>query len=66
MARDNLLRRRIERFIAAGAPPAAATVLAAQVEIPEEEAIELLERGISAGRVLDLLHERVAAKPPKQ
>lgn len=65
MARDNLLRRRIERFIAAGAPRGAAVVLAAQVEIPEDEAAELLERGMPADRVLQLLSKRLAPRPPE-
>ena len=65
MKRDNLLRRRIERFMAAGASRGAANVLASQVEIPEAEAVELLERGMPADRVLRLLTDRLRPRPPQ-
>lgn len=62
MSPENLLRRRIERFVAAGAPRKAAMVLAAQVEVAEDEAVELLGRGVSPQHVLELLLERAAAR----
>ena len=40
-----LLRRRLNLFVNAGATPCAALVLAAQVEIPEEEAVCFLNSG---------------------
>ena len=50
-----LLRRRLNRFVGAGATPCAALVLAAQVEIPEEEAVSFLEFGFSVDLTLRLL-----------
>ena len=51
-----LLRRRLHVFLDAGAPPCAALVLAAQVEVPEEVAVELLEQGFSVDLTLRLLY----------
>lgn len=51
-----LLRRRLHLFLDAGAPPCAALVLAAQVEVPEEVAVELLEQGFSVDLTLRLLY----------
>ena len=51
-----LLRRRLHLFVDAGAPPCAALLLAAQVEIPAEAALELLERGLSVDLTLRLLY----------
>ena len=50
-----LLRRRLHLFLDAGASPCAALVLAAQVEVPEETAVELLEQGFSVDLTLRLL-----------
>jgi hypothetical protein len=55
-----LLRRRLNLFVNAGATPCAALVLAAQVEIPEEEAVRFLEHGISVDLTLRLLYEPAA------
>jgi hypothetical protein len=57
---DRLLRRRLNRFVNAGAAPCAALVLAAQVEIPEEEAVRFLEFGFSVDTTLRLLYEPAA------
>ena len=51
-----LLRRRLNLFLDAGAAPCAALVLAAQVEVPEEAAVELLEQGLSVDLTLRLLY----------
>lgn len=51
-----LLRRRLHSFVEAGAAPCAALVLAAQVEVPEEEAVELLEQGFTLDLTLRLLY----------
>lgn len=51
-----LLRRRLRLFVDAGASPSSALLLAAQVEIPEEEALQLLERGLSGDLALRLLY----------
>jgi hypothetical protein len=51
-----LLRRRLNMFLDAGAAPCAALVLAAQVEVPEEAAVELLEQGFSVDLTLRLLY----------
>ena len=55
-----LLRRRLNLFVDAGATPCAALVLAAQVEIPEEEAVCFLEFGFSVDLTLRLLYEPAA------
>jgi len=55
-----LLRHRLNLFVDAGATPCAALVLAAQVEIPEEEAVCLLESGFSVDLTLRLLYEPAA------
>ena len=55
-----LLRRRLNLFVDAGAPPCAALLLAAQVEISEEEAVRFLEFGFSVDLTLRLLYERAA------
>jgi hypothetical protein len=62
VAPDPLLGRRIERFVAAGAPRGAAIILAAQIEIPEDDAVELLECGVPARSVLELLLDRAGTK----
>jgi hypothetical protein len=51
-----LLRRRLNLFVDAGAPPCAALVLAAQVEVPEDAAVLLLEHGMSVELTLQLLY----------
>ena len=51
-----LLRRRLNLFLDAGAAPCAALVLAAQVEVPEKAAVELLEQGFSVDLTLRLLY----------
>ena len=51
-----LLRRRLHLFLDAGAPPCAALVLAAQVEVPEQVAVELLQQGFSVDLTLRLLY----------
>ena len=51
-----LLRHRLNLFLDAGAAPCAALVLAAQVEVPEEAAVELLEQGFSVDLTLRLLY----------
>jgi hypothetical protein len=55
-----LLRRRLNLFVNAGATPCAALVLAAQIEIPEEEAVSFLEFGFSVDLTLRLLYEPAA------
>ena len=55
-----LLRRRLTLFVNAGATPCAALLLAAQVEISEDEAVRFLEAGISVDVTLRLLHEPAA------
>jgi hypothetical protein len=47
-------------FVNAGATPCAALVLAAQVEISEEEAVQFLEFGFSVDLTLRLLYEPAA------
>ena len=54
-----LLRSRLSTFMEAGAEPCAALLLAAQVEVPEEEAVELLEHGFSVGLTLRLLYTAI-------
>jgi hypothetical protein len=51
-----LLLRRLRLFLGAGAAPGGALLLASQVEIPEQAAIELLRRGLSADLTLRLLY----------
>jgi hypothetical protein len=51
-----LLRRRLTVFIDAGADAGGALLLAAQVEIAEDEAAQLLRRGFSANLTLHLLY----------
>ena len=51
-----LLRRRLNLFLDAGAQPCAALVLAAQVEVPEEQAVQMLEQGFSVDLTLRLLY----------
>lgn len=53
---ESLLRRRLNLFLDAGAAPCAALVLAAQVEVPEEAAVELLRQGFSVDLTLRLLY----------
>jgi hypothetical protein len=55
-----LLRRRLNLFVKAGATPCAALVLAAQVEIPEQDAVRLLACGLSVDVTLRLLHQSAA------
>jgi len=47
-------------FVNAGATPCTALVLAAQVEIPEEEAVRFLDFGFSVDLTLRLLYEPAA------
>ena len=51
-----LLRLRLRTFLAAGAEPCEALLLAAQVEIDESAAVQLLKEGFSADLALRLLH----------
>lgn len=51
-----LLRRRLNLFLDAGAQPCAALLLAAQVEVPADAAVELLEQGLSVDLTLRLLY----------
>lgn len=51
-----LLRRRLNLFVDAGAAPCAALLLAAQVEIPEDAAVQLLQHGVSVDLTLQLLY----------
>lgn len=51
-----LLRTRLHRFLAAGASPSHALLLAAQVEIAEEDVVQLLDEGFSAVLTLRLLY----------
>jgi len=47
-------------FVNAGATPCAALVLAAQVEIPEQEAVRFLRFGFSVDLTLRLLYQPAA------
>jgi hypothetical protein len=51
-----VLRHRLRLFLDAGASLTGALLLAAQVEIPELAAIDLLSRGLSADLTLRLLY----------
>jgi hypothetical protein len=51
-----LLRARLKLFLDVGAAPCEALLLAAQVEIAEDAAVQLLERGLSADLALRLLY----------
>jgi hypothetical protein len=55
-----LLRRRLNLFVNAGATPCAALVLAAQVEIPEQDAVRFLACGLSVDLTLRLLYQSAA------
>jgi hypothetical protein len=55
-----LLRRRLNIFVDAGVPVSAALLLAAQVEVPAEDAIELLEQGFTVDLTLRLLYDAPA------
>lgn len=50
-----VLRNRLEAFIDAGAAPCGALLLAAQLEVPEQAAVQLLRQGLSADLTLRLL-----------
>jgi hypothetical protein len=50
-----LLRGRLRSFLDAGAAPCEALLLAAQVEVAEEAALQLLQQGLSADLALRLL-----------
>jgi hypothetical protein len=52
---EELLRSRLRRFLDAGADPAGALLLAAQVDIGLEAAVELLSQGCSARLALRIL-----------
>ena len=51
-----LLRGRLSLFLDAGAAPCEALLLAAQVEVAEEAALQLLQRGLTADLALRLLY----------
>jgi len=51
-----MLRRRLRLFLAAGADPCGALILAAQIEVSEDTAVHLLEQGLSADLTLRLLY----------
>ena len=53
---EGLLRQRLTSFLAAGAAPDGALLLAARVEVAEDAAVELLRQGLSASLTLRLLH----------
>ena len=53
---ERLLRHRLRLFLEAGAAPSGALILASQVAVPEDEAVQLLEQGLSADLTLRLLH----------
>ena len=53
---ESLLRRRLWSFIGAGAAPGEALLLAAQVEVPERAAAQLLRQGLSGDLALRLLY----------
>ena len=55
-----LLRKRLHLFVKAGATPCAALLLAAQVEIAEEDVVRFLEFGFSMDLTLRLLYEPAA------
>jgi hypothetical protein len=52
---EGLLRHRLREFLDAGAAPGGALLLAAQVEIDVDAAIDLLSRGCSAELTLRIL-----------
>ena len=49
-----LLRRRLRTFLAAGADPCEALILAAQVEVSEDAVVELLRQGALTPRMADV------------
>jgi hypothetical protein len=51
-----LLLYRLRLFLRAGAAPCGALLLASQVEVPEDAAVQLLEKGLSADLALRLLY----------
>jgi hypothetical protein len=51
-----LLLYRLRLFLGAGAAPCGALLLASQVEVPEDAAVQLLEKGLSADLALRLLY----------
>jgi len=51
-----LLLFRLRLFLEAGAAPSGALLLASQVEIPEDVAVQLLRSGLSADLTLRLLY----------
>jgi hypothetical protein len=51
-----LLRERLGLFVAAGAEPCEALLLAAQIEIDGNAIVQLLKEGFSADLTLRLLH----------
>jgi len=51
-----LLRRRLRTFLAAGADPCEALILAAQVEVSEDAVVELLRQGVTGDLTLRLLY----------
>jgi hypothetical protein len=50
-----LLRNRLKAFIDAGAAPCGALLLAAQLDVPEQAAVQLLRQGLCADLTLRLL-----------
>ena len=52
---ERLLRQRLRLFVAAGAEPCEALLLAAQIEIDDKAVVELLKEGFSADLTLRLL-----------
>ena len=53
---ERLLRRRLRVFVAAGAEPCEALLLAAQIELDDKVVVELLKEGFSADLTLRLLY----------
>jgi hypothetical protein len=53
---EGLLLRRLRLFLRAGAAPGGALILASQIEVPEDAAVQLLQKGLSADLTLRLLY----------
>jgi hypothetical protein len=51
-----LLLRRLRVFLKAGAAPGGALILASQIEVAEDAAVQLLQKGLSADLTLRLLY----------
>jgi hypothetical protein len=58
---ESLLTHRLRAFLAAGAGPSGALILAAQVEVTEDAAVALLRQGCSPDLTFRLLFSAEAA-----